>query len=328
MKQFLTLAFVGISAMVTTPVIVAQEPTVDFIPTVQAKYFQQGWDSEKGESVDEVRIEVKFDEDVYWVSGFSQQCYLLDKDGNKYDGWYRDFSGPSSDYSAFHFGVRGLSRYVDADYTLVVPQGLLGNTAWYYDQGGKVNPELRYDFNAWKLAGCPRENFTTYDFNPVSSSYVLAEARINGVKQLELQLNLEFSDSVAVHKEFKNKTSLCDGEGNYLQDAVIRTVVDKDNPNKVMVGIRGVNLKGDFSYTINMWEGSFGTMEWAAQDYCESKASPTLEYKMTSAEASVMEIGAEGENGGAVYNILGIKVDPQNLTKGVYIKNGKKFIVK
>lgn len=304
------------------------EVVYDFVPEVQSMIFQETWDSDKDEMVTEVRIDVKFSSDVWWISGFSSQCYLLDSNGEKYEGWWPDFSGPASDYSMLYLGVRGLNQYEDADYTLVIPQGLLGDDNWYSDlPGARSNPELRYEFNPWKLAGCPRENFTVYDFKPVSAWYDVEEARINGQKQLELQLNLEFPEAVAVYEKYNNKISVYDGEGNYIQNAVVRVVIDEENPTNAMVGIRGVDLKGEYDFSISIWEGTFGTLEWAAEDYCESHASPTLEYRMNNEGAAVGTISEAAEDT-EVYNLQGVRVESDRLAKGIYIRNGKKIIVK
>ena len=73
--------------------------TNDFVPTVEAKFYQMVYDNETEEYVTEVLIEVKFDEDVWWRSGFGQQCYVLDSDGNVYEDWQRNFYGAASDYT-------------------------------------------------------------------------------------------------------------------------------------------------------------------------------------------------------------------------------------
>ena len=325
MKKFLSLVALGMAASAAF----AEEPvfTYDFVPEVQNIFFQDAWDSEKSDFVNEVRIDVKFNEDVWWVSGFSGQCYLLDKEGNKYDGWYPDFGGLATDYTAMFFGVRGLDKYVDADYTLVIPQGLLGNTDWYGNKtGGKSNPELRYDFNAWKLAGQPREDKTVYDFSPLSSSYSLEEVRINGKRTLELQLSLEFAEPVAINKGIQDKWSVRDAEEQHCQDAILRAFVNEEDPNKVIIGLRGVDLKKSMDYTISIWQGAFGTLEWAAEDYCESHASPELIYVVNPTGSDVESVTVAADS--PVFNLQGMRVNASDLKKGIYIRDGKKYVVK
>lgn len=313
----------------------------DFTPTVQDIFCQDIIVND--EHVTQVRIEVKFDDEVWWVSGFSGQCYLLDKNGNKYEEWTRDFSGPSSDYSKFYFGINGLNKYEDADYTLVIPQGLMGNPVWQSGgqnagSSGRANPELRYEFNAWKLAGEPREDKTVYDFTPTSWSSSLEEVRINGQKTLELQLSLEFPEAIAIHEKIENKWNVAKHNPNasdpmdeyeHQSDAILRAWVDENNPNKAIIGLRGVDLKISVDYRISIWTGGFGTLTWAAEDYCESHASPELVYTVNPKGTSAVENLRDADTGeDAIFNLQGVRMNAGKLAKGIYIRDGKKFVVK
>lgn len=327
MKKFFTLT--ALAAMAATSSFALAEPVYNFIPELEEEFFQEAWDNDKEEDVPEVRIHVKFDEDVYWKSGFSAECYLLDSNNEKYTAWWPDFSGPSSDYTKFYFGVRGLDKYVDANYTLVVPEGLLGNLTWYSDkESGRSNPELRYEFNPWKLAGEPREDKTIYDFDPISTSTSLEEVRIQGQKQLELQLSLDFSEAVAIYKDVNYKWNVHDEEGNSLSDANLRAWVSEEDPNRVIVGMRGVDLKTSVNYTISIWQGAFGTLEWAEEDYCEGRANSPLSYVVNPKNTAVETIGISSDSDAPVYNLHGIQVESTDLQKGIYIRDGKKFVVK
>lgn len=305
--------------------------TYDFVPSTDAIYFQTVYDNNVDDFVPQTRIDFTFDEDFWWVSGFSAQCYILDPAGEVYTDWTPDFGGLSSDYTKGFFGMNGISQYEDVNYTLVVPQGLLGNTAWAYGGDNKrSNPELRYEFNTWELAGRPREDKTVYDFSPVAYETELVETRINGTKQLELQLRLTFEDAVAIYENVENKWSVFDTEGNYLQDSTLRAFVSEENPNMVVVGLRGINFKTDANYTISIWMGAFGDLEWAAEDYCEGHSNPPLEYVVNplNTTSGVEGIEAVSAPEAPIYNINGMQVNPDNLDKGIYIRNGQKFIVK
>lgn len=330
-KMFTMAAAAAMTALGASAQDKAPEITYDFVPQVQQVIFQEIPDSGTGALVSQVRIDVKFSEDVWWVSGVSQYCYVLDSKGEKVE-WTPDFSGPSSDYSAFYFGVNGLNKYVDEEYTLVIPEGIFGNTAWYSDsEGARANPELKYDFNVWKLAGCPRENFTVYDFNPTEYAVSLEEVRINGQRQLELQLALTFPDEVAVSDNFRNKWSVyCLGEeeDTYQSDAVVRTWIPEDEPTKVIVGLRGVDLKSALKYRMSIWSGAFGTLEWAAEDYCEGRSNAPLEYILDSDMSGVMNVEISDGADAPVFNMQGIRMNPETLPKGIYIRGGRKFIVK
>lgn len=287
MKKMFTTAAVAAIASLGASAQAAPEFVYDFVPEITAELVQDVTNQETGQLESQVMIQVRYDEEVWWVAGVSQYCYILDSNGEVYENWTRDFSGPSSDYNAFYYGINGISKYEDADYTLVVPQGIFGNTNWYYDyDGGRSNPELRYEFNAWKLAGCPREDKTVYDFDPISASSSVEEVRINGQKKLELQLKLDFSEPVALYNQLNNKWGVSkqtgDEEWERLSDNCLRAWVAEDNPNQVIVGLsgEGVDLKNSVNYDLSIWSGSFGTLEWAAEDFYEGRANSPLYYTL------------------------------------------------
>lgn len=307
--------------------------TNDFVPTVEAKFYQMVYDNETEEYVTEVLIEVKFDEDVWWRSGFGQQCYVLDSDGNVYEDWQRNFYGVASDYTKFGFGIRGISQYEDADYTLVIPENLLGNTKWNSNsyEVGRSNPELRYEFNVWELAGKPREDKTSYDFNPISDVYSIDEVTLSGGKtSYVFNLHLDFEEPVAIHKDFNTKSSVWDANDNYLQSAILEAKVSESNPNRVTICFKNVSLKIDADYKINISTGTFGTIEWNENEYCEGRSNTSLEYVVNPSKAEtngVSDVSIDNVDG-PVFNLQGIEVDADNLPNGMYIRNGKKFIVK
>jgi hypothetical protein len=47
-----------------------------------------------------------------------------------------------------------------------------------------------------------------------------------------------------------------------------------------------------------------------------------------SATAGIENVTASQLNQGAIYNLQGVKVAAESLNKGVYIQNGKKFVIK
>lgn len=334
MKRFFTYAAIAALATLGANAQDTPEFVYDFVPEVTAEFVQQIYDNETEEMIPQVMIQVRYDEEVWWVSGVSQYCYILDSEGNKYEDWTRDFSGPASDYNAFYYGINGISQYVDADYTLVVPQGIFGNTAWNSDiAGGRSNPELRYEFNAWKLAGCPREDRTVYDFEPEQTSTSVEEVRIGGQRKLELQLALDFSEPVAIYEAIANKWSvskqISEEEWEKLSDDCLRAWVPEDNPNRVIIGLSGdgVDLRNSVNYNISVWSGAFGTLEWASEQYCEGRSNSPLDYIVNPVETGVGEITADSTDA-PVFNLQGVRVNPAALEKGIHIRDGKKFIVR
>lgn len=329
MKKIFTIGLLAASAVTAA---FAQDGVVkDFNPEISEFYYQMGYDTSTGESVPEVRIVVRFDEDVWWRAGYSKQCYLLDADNLVYGEWTPDFFGLASDYTQLSFGVRGLSPYVDADYTLVIPEDLLGNTTWNTNgyETGRSNPELRYEFNMWELAGRPREDKTVYDFEPVAGMHSVEEVRLSsGQRALELQLPLDFPEPVAIYKKVLDKCNASDPEGNRIEDKNLRFFVAEDNPNRVIVGLRGIDMDKSVDYTISIWSGSFGTLEWESEDYYEGRSNSPLEYVVNPATTAVKTVIVEDSADAPVYNLFGVKMNGRDLDKGVYIRNGEKFVVK
>ncbi len=323
---FAMAAVLGSTAFQAT----AQETVYDFVPTVEQIIFQELIDNDTDELTTQVRIEVLFPDEVWWVGGFGSQCYLLDAEGNVVENWKRDFSGPASNYSMFYFGVNGLNKYVDADYTLVIPEGLMGDPTWYYADytGGRANPELRYDFNPWKLAGEPRENFTQYDLVPLSYYSEVNEIRVNGKKQLEMQLYMDFGQPVVTNANVQNLCSVWYGEGNRLDDSQVNIGVVEDNPSVVMVGIRNIDFNQSETYTVSLWKGAIGTPEWAGDDYYSGHSNEPITIDINPTVTNVTTLPSEYDNNAPVYNIHGMRLNPDDLQPGIYIRNGKKVLIK
>ena len=329
MKKFSLFACMATTAI--SAAFAQDTPVLDFVPKVTDTYWQTGWNTKTEEFCSETIIEVKFDEDVYWKSGFSAFCYVLDSEGNVYENYTRNFFGAASDYTKFSFSMYDFNQYEDADYTLVIPENLLGNTEWQNNgfEAGRANPELRYEFNPWKMAGCPRENNTVYDFEPEAGACTLEVVELAyGRRALELQLPLTFSEEVAVHKEIDDKCNVRDAKGETLTQAALRFIVNEENPETVIVGLSGVDLLKPADYTISIWQGSLGNKLWGEEDYCEGRSNTPLEYTVNVSTTGTVTISANEADNSPVYTLDGLKADPTALQKGIYIRNGKKFVVK
>lgn len=329
MKKFSLFACMATTAI--SAAFAQDTPVLDFVPEVLNSYWQTGWNTKTEEFCSETIIEVKFDEDVYWKAGFGALCYVLDSEGHVYNEYTRNFYGSGSDYTKFAFSMYDFNQYEDADYTLVIPENLLGNTEWQTNgfETGRANPELRYEFNPWKMAGCPRENKTVYDFEPEAGTCTLEIVELaHGRRALELQLPLTFSEEVAVHKEINTKCNVRDSKGESLNKAELRFIIDENKPETVIVGLSGVDLLTPADYTISIWEGSLGNKLWGEEDYCEGRSNSPLEYTVNVSTTGTVTINADEVDNSPVYTIDGLKADPSALQKGIYIRNGKKFVVK
>lgn len=314
----------------------------DFFPMVTGTYFQEPYDNDREEKVSEVRIDVTFPEDVYWVPGFSKQCYVLDKDGNRFDGWWPDFGGLSSDWKAMYFGIRGINKYIDADYTLVIPEALLGNELWKNnaEEGKRTNSEIRFDFNVYKLAGCPREDHTVYDFNPEVGTPEITKIKVGTHKYDAVRIVLTFDDEVAISDKLRDKCNVVDldavvedpepGSFPAQLEYTLTANALEDNPKAVEVIVRGkgINFKEAHNYRLGIWQGAFGTKEWAAEEYCEGRASQPLEIDFSTGESGVESILTDGMEEEPIYNLHGVRVNGSELPAGIYVRGGKKVVIK
>lgn len=309
----------------------------DFIPTEQNRFAQDLIDNDHGDKmVSEVRIEVKFPEDVYWVPGASKYCYLLDSKGEKVERtvegkevWWPDFGGPADDYSKFYFSVRGLNKYVDADYTLVIPECLYGNNAWHKSlENPRRNPELRYDFNLWELSGKPREDLTKYDFNPKLESTEVVTKVVKGKKVPELDVVLSFTEPVFISDNFDYRNSVWDPEEKYVSGAEVKAEVMKDAPEKVFITVKEIDFTVEGKYVLSFAKGAFGNKKWTEEQYCDGNANPEVKFEVEVKKPSgISEIDAD-EAEAPLYNLQGVRVTGDRLPSGVYIRAGKKILVK
>lgn len=312
--------------------------TFDFTPTFEPMTFQEY--TANDEVVKEVCIHGLFPDEVWWISGVSGTAYVLDKDGNKVD-WTPNWSGPASNYSMFYFNVCGFSQYVDADYTLVVPEGVFGDTEWNTSGNtkGRANPEIRIDFNPWKVAGCPRENFTVYDLVPKAIFKDVYEIRDKGRKIKEGLIKFQFPSAMAINSDVEHKWSLWEPVDNpqegepdmkYVNNATMTASIDETDNSIVVIKFQGINFSADKNFEISFGKGAFGTVKWAEEDYCEDQANAEFReiFNPVQVVAGIDQITIGNDSESAVYNLQGVRVNTGNLPAGVYISNGRKFVVK
>lgn len=314
----------------------------DFMPLLNSPFFQEPYDNDREQTVTEVRIDASFPEDVYWKSGFSKECYVLDSEGNVYTDWWPDFGGLSSDWKAMYFGIRGINKYVDADYTLVIPEGLLGNELWKNnaEEGKRTNSEIRIDFNVYKLAGCPREDKTTYDFEPEIGTPEVTKVKVGTHKYDAVRVVLTFPEEVAVYSKLNEKGSVVDLEAEEVPvepgmtpqrfEYTLTATPLSDDPKSVEVILRGkdIDFKNPHSYRISFWSGAFGTKLWATEDYCEDRANAPFDIEVNTGETGIESVSVENSADAPVYNLHGVRVYGDRLPAGIYIRDGKKVVIK
>ncbi|MBR1547439.1 MAG: hypothetical protein IJ637_01775 [Prevotella sp.] len=102
-------------------------------------------------------------------------------------------------------------------------------------------------------------------------------------------------------------------------------------PNMDMEGKYGLTCKelpsGSGNWVWAFYKGSTGTKMNAFCAYLETTgAAPSFNITLEDAVTGISTVNADTMLGGDVYNLMGIKTN--NATKGIFIKNGKKFVVK
>lgn len=269
MRKTFTLA---LAALLTAPAVLA-DPVIDFSPVKADIRFQEVIDNNTDALVSQVQVQATFPEDVYWISGVSQYCYVEDSEGNRVE-YTPDFGGIDSDWSAFWFGVNGLDKYVDKDYTLVVPANLFGNKEWEDSEytAGRTNPELRYDFNVWKLAGKPVHDNAAYDLECIIDELTTVPVGTNK----EYKIVLRYPSPMMINEDIDIKTSIRDAEGAIVERATIKWAVDDADPCLVEARVRYLNFNSDIDYTLYIGKGSLGDTEWGESSYGEGRANPEM----------------------------------------------------
>ena len=80
--------------------------------------------------------------------------------------------------------------------------------------------------------------------------------------------------------------------------------------------------------TMNLWQNAVWEKDWGVRDFGSGNANRMVTFDGEPATDGIQLVIAPAEEAedGAIYNLQGVEVT--NPTKGVYIKNGKKFVVK
>lgn len=95
------------------------------------------------------------------------------------------------------------------------------------------------------------------------------------------------------------------------------------------------NGEGEYSITKNLivWTGSAKSVSFKNNKTLADYASATnirvyVELPGTTTGVGSVNVDKHNNANNAVYNLQGQRVDGKSLPKGIYIKNGKKFMVK
>lgn len=83
------------------------------------------------------------------------------------------------------------------------------------------------------------------------------------------------------------------------------------------------------TYTLVIPEGTYYLQNTSANSNMRKNPDWTYTYTIPSASTGISSVAMESEEGaGTIYSLSGVKVNAGNLSKGVYIQNGRKFVVK
>lgn len=144
-------------------------------------------------------------------------------------------------------------------------------------------------------------------------------------------------DGVKVHcslASFKNNPYRFNGSST--------TTISTEKGNIVKIEIVGDGLKklvkngeGEYNITNNLivWTGSAKSVSFKNNKTLADYASATnirvyVELPGTTTGVGSVNVDKHNNANNAVYNLQGQRVDGKSLSKGIYIKNGKKFMVK
>lgn len=153
--------------------------------------------------------------------------------------------------------------------------------------------------NKFTLATLPTANISTLTYAPQQDLQI---ADINGTIDLSSQATV--GDSATVYTWYNGETALTEGT-DYTAD------------------------NGKFTF-LKDFDAVYCTMSnGALPKFSGSNIFKTVTVKATAATATaISNITVAEEENAPVYTISGVRVNGKNLPAGLYIKNGKKFIVK
>ena len=128
----------------------------------------------------------------------------------------------------------------------------------------------------------------------------------------------------------------------YRFNGFSKTTISTEKGNIVKIEIVGDGLtklvengEGEYSITKNLivWTGSSKSVSFKNNKTLADYASATnirvyVELQGTTTGVGSVNVDKHNNANNAVYNLQGQRVDGKSLPKGMYIKNGKKFMVK
>lgn len=353
MKKILTLA--AISLLSATSMI-AREPTIipDFQPEIKvsgemmSNQFNTIPTFPKDTVISNLIVSLTFPGTyATWAINSADYVKVYNKAGEEVTPPKFEIGRPSdAGWNVITFNFYGWDQCdPNTDFTVKAAEGIIGDRAWKNDEDVQhVNPAFDVSFNVWEVFGKPRPNNTTYDFIPEISAGERQEKRVHGKPQNQIIFTFTFpEDAYLLNDQINSNCQLIgyDEEvsvkdpnekiDKWYSTDLIKFSVSKDNPKVVELLITDLDIDRDQEYKFVIGKGLIGNKTWMDEDQCEGKTMPETEFEFNPINmcyVGVSEIGMDSAEDSPVYNLQGIRVDATSLPAGIYVKNGKKFVIR
>ena len=281
------------------------------LPTVEYTILPSSTDPEDmGETEKLEQIAFTFDEDVYLHPDMAN-VQIKNAIGNATNGVLT----MSDDQRTLIFTPEEPITDYDT-YKLTVKEGTVGDAAW--QQSGYITGKANSQFST-SVVVIKRYPPLTMDFVPERTDPPTT------LQLTMLRVFRLFFDEKIYYNYIRSTLSFKDENGNDIpcswealgDEDVFQIEVRLDDP-----------IETSGSYTLTLPEANFGNKTWRESDYTGGRCNPELSYTWKIQESGIETISADdaAASDSPIYNLQGIRVP--NPTQGLYIKDGKKILVK
>ena len=199
---------------------------------------------------------------------------------------------------------------------------------------------LPFDVSAEKAKTAFGEGVKIAELDDTSTGNTLSFKNVDAIKATAPCLIKPTIAAPAEGYKFEGVTIKDDGKGNVVPDAVMTEglygFVGVYNPVDATENIQSTVFQGDcyaafLGANNTIFKAKAGTMNGFRAYFAIPKGTATsaLRVNIDGTATSIKSINSEVvESNAPVYNLQGQRVDGNNLTPGIYVKAGKKFVVK
>ena len=214
---------------------------------------------------------------------------------------------------SYQMWVKFSDPMYDGEYTMIIPQGSFGDSAWQKDAAlGHANKEFTCKFT---LTGLGIEGGVEYTLEPLEIT----------------PTGNEVNDLSVVTVKFPEGTKMKEGTKATLSSTVVRYEVTVD-----VEEIGDGEFRCTFdpapteaqTYTLIIERGAFGDEIYMADNaYGLASASVGKAWEFVPKDDAVNEIAIDDYET-VIYNLTGSHVNANNLPAGIYIINGRKTVIR